>query len=696
MRKINDSTPILIFILISIAISVQIGEINKQFFTLDFPVGPNMYKGHLISPLYGFDDPIWGGHVAWKTIYVLINFLCSPPLTQRIILFLVLFISAFSAYCFVPITSKNARLFAGLIYMLNPYTYIRILVGHWPLLFSYAVLPLAVKSLVDLMEDKSIKNVIKLVFSTSLVGFNSHTLFMAFIVFFILFCFKMYIVRDSEIIKNSTISLLLFLIFNLYWLLPVATAKNTIIGNIGSEDLTTFAPRIEDFSSLFTLASMHGFWRPGYIYAKDFIPYWPVLFAFILFLAVHGFLSFYRDNKIGLYVKGFGLIAVIGLIFASGINSPFCEIFRWLFDHTLILKGMRDSHKFVTLLVLAYSYLGALGVADIERGLGDTNRRNKCISAAVLVLAVLTPFIYSFTFFNGFAGQINVGDYPEDWYTVNDYLNRESGDFNVLFFPWHMYMDFKWVPNRDKRISNPAQYFFDKNIITAKNIETGRIYRQINTPDQLYVDFLLKNKNDITNFGEFVSIIGVKYILLTKEVDYKNYFFLFKQKDLELVMETENFYLFENKHYLGKLFSVSGITYINNLGELIEASRVEDITKSLYLVGNGKKEGNGGNKILLEEKVSPVKYRIVTYNPLNYVVFTEEFSPDWELGDKKPMRAYGVVNAYEKTSSNEIIYKRFYKFYLPSYILSLGTFLVCVGYLFYDWRTKKSLSQKVS
>ena len=32
-----------------------------------------------------------------------------------------------------------------------------------------------------------------------------------------------------------------------------------------------------------------------------------------------------------------------------------------------------------------------------------------------------------------------------------------------------------------------------------------------------------------------MSILGVKYILLTKEVDYRKYFFLFKQKDLELV-----------------------------------------------------------------------------------------------------------------------------------------------------------------
>ncbi len=55
----------------------------------------------------------------------------------------------------------------------------------------------------------------------------------------------------------------------------------------------------------------------------------------------------------------------MNFILASGVNGPFGEIVRWLFDNT-ILKGFRDSQKFVAMMVLAYSVLGGLGVNKIK------------------------------------------------------------------------------------------------------------------------------------------------------------------------------------------------------------------------------------------------------------------------------------------------------------------------------------------
>ena len=439
---------------------------------------------------------------------------------------------------------------------------------------------------------------------------------------------------------------------------------------------------------------MHGFWRPGYIYAKDFLPFWWILFIIILFLAVHGFVSYYKHERLGIYVKAFALIWLVGLILAAGIKSPFAEFFRFLFDHIPLMKGMRDTHKFVTMLCLSYSFLGALGLAEIEKSLEN---KKPIIKKAILLAILLIPLVYSFTFFNGFAGQIKPTDFPKDWYEVNEFLNKDKDDFRVLFFPWHLYMDFHWVPNRDKRIANPAPLFFDKEVITAKNIEVPGVYRQVYTPYQVYIDYLLSKKNKITNFGELVSIIGVKYILLTKEVDYKNYFFLFNQSDLELVKETENFYVFKNKAFKGLIFSVDGIAYVKDWNELINISKTEDITERLYLIGTGKEEGNETYKKLKYEKVSPVEY-VIKDRPLKYIILTEEYSKDWKLDGKEPIKAYGVVNAYVVEESNlpiKIVYERFYKICLPSYVISLITFIGCVGYLLYDWRKEKNDAKRL-
>ena len=252
-------------------------------------------------------------------------------------------------------------------------------------------------------------------------------------------------------------------------------------------------------------------------------------------------------------------------------------------------------------------------------------------------------------------------------------------------------MDFHWVPNKDKRIANPAPLFFDKEVISGKNIEVLSIYRQVYTPYQVYIDHLLSKKDEITNFGELVSIIGVKYILLTKEVDYKRYFFLFNQSDLELVLETENFYVFKNKAFKGLIFSVDGVRYVKDWDELINVSKTEDITKRLYLIGSGETEGNEICKKISYEKVSPVKY-IIKDKPLKYIIFTEEYSKEWKLGGEEPLKAYGVINAYVVSDESvpiEIVYERFYKICLPSHIISLVIFTGCVGYLFYDWRREK-------
>jgi len=270
----------------------------------------------------------------------------------------------------------------------------------------------------------------------------------------------------------------------------------------------------------------------------------------------------------------------------------------------------------------------------------------KYLLSVIIIISIITPFIYSFTFFNGFAGQIKPTDYPPDWYQINNFLNEDKQDFKILFFPWHGYMDFKWVNNTQKRIANPAKNFFDKETISATNVEIGQIYRQDNAPDQLYIDSLIRNRDNITNFGELISILNIKYILLTKEVDYKSYFFLFNQSDIELVKDTENLYVFKNKIEVKKIYQTDDISNISKRTDLYY------------------------------EKINPVNFKLGK-STKKYIVFTEPYSEDWQLDGKKGMKIYDVINAYENKGNN-IRFERFYKINLPSYIISIVTFIILI------------------
>ncbi len=270
----------------------------------------------------------------------------------------------------------------------------------------------------------------------------------------------------------------------------------------------------------------------------------------------------------------------------------------------------------------------------------------------IIIISLITPFIYSFPFFNGFVGQIKPTDYPSDWYETNNFLNEDKQDFKILFFPWHQYMDFGWVNGTNKRIANPAGNFFDKDVITGKNTEIGKIYREVNTPEQVYIDSLLDKRGNITDFGELISILNVKYIILTRESDYKNYFFLFNQTDLELVKETKTLYVFKNKNDILKIYQT------NDIGK------------------------PGIEKTGLDyEKINPVRYKLENNASKKYIVFTEPYSEDWRLDGKQPVKAYGVVNAFEN-SGNEIRFERFYRINIPAYIISILTFVgLIIAYL---------------
>ncbi len=345
-RKIIRDKIFDISIYLILGFIILIPILNNNLFLLDFTPAIN-YD----SLFYGKDIPEYGG---------------SLPLTlisEKILLFIVLFFGAYSMYEFIGkiIQQRTVRFYAGLLYVFNPLTYIRIISGQLFLLFSYALIPLLLKVFFDLLEKKETKEMIKFTILLSIVAFNIHILVMSLIIIGILFLFWFNKHRDNRILKLIILSSIIFVILNSYWIIPVLTAKNAIIDNIGEKDLEVFAPK----GGLFDIAAMYGFWRDGYSYAKDFLPGWQILYLIILSLSVVGFISYYRHEKIGIYVTAFAVIGIVGFILASGVNGPFGEIIRWLFENT-VLKGFRDSQKFVVMLVLSYSVLGGLGINKIK------------------------------------------------------------------------------------------------------------------------------------------------------------------------------------------------------------------------------------------------------------------------------------------------------------------------------------------
>jgi hypothetical protein len=245
-------------------------------------------------------------------------------------------------------------------------------------------------------------------------------------------------------------------------------------------------------------------------------------------------------------------------------------------------------------------------------------------------------------------------------------------------------MDFHWIENTDKRIANPASLFFDKPVIQGDNMESGGIYTQSTDPISKYIEFLLQNKDTMTNFGELVMPINVKYVLLMKEVDYKNYDFLYAQEDLEVVLENEDLIVFKNKHEVAKIYEVDTINHVHNLDEFLEVSKNHDISKALYVLSEKTElQESAEKKALNYTKKSPVHYKIEKPTK-KYVVFTtsQGINADyWEMDGATLTKNVGLTPAFiiEEETGSTIRYTRFYHTYLPGYIISLVTFIALIG-----------------
>ena len=201
-----------------------------------------------------------------------LNIFFSSELIQKLLFFLIFLISGVSIYKLCPEEWGIGRYFAGFLYMLNPFIYVRFLAGHWLILFSYAVTPIVIKAFIDFFESPSSKRSLIIALLLTLVFFiDTHTPFLLLIVLGVFYIVKMVESRKDAgrvlEISRSVVLVVLFLLFlNSYWLVPSFIGSQGPLGDITGSDIYVFTTKQDlNFNTLFTTASMYGFWRGGYI-----------------------------------------------------------------------------------------------------------------------------------------------------------------------------------------------------------------------------------------------------------------------------------------------------------------------------------------------------------------------------------------------------------------------------------------------
>ena len=511
-----------------------------------------------------------------------INYFIPSQIIQKFLLFLILVLSGVGMHCLVqkgnklqnpsslavksrskpPVSDRQPTIWgaylAGVFYMINPFTYTRFMAGHYLLLLGYALLPFFVAGLFSFLEKPNLKSATRLsawtlaisIVSIHMVGFT--VLLSAAAAMTALIRHRRSGRQLAAIIKYGLVALGIVIIASAYWLVPYAagqTPSAQLVSQFDSRD-TAFFQTVGDkrLGLALNSAALYGFWGDNkgiYSLPKAQMPIWPIILLVLFILMFTGAKSSWRrDRSVTAVLLVSGLMAII--LSLGSAYGPLVPINNWLNTYLPFFKGYREPQKFVAVAALAEAYFLGMGLSSLLK-IAKTRKFRTWKLEGMGVIFLLLPILYTPTMLWGFSGQVKASNYPADWYSLNDKLNQDKDNYQVLFLPWHQYMKFQFA---GRVIANPADIFFDKPVIQGDNAEFGEVYRSVSNPVTEGIEnSVLRPANRLSNAGEILASYQVKYIIVAKEVDWRDYNFLDKQADIKLISESEHLKVYQNIAY---------------------------------------------------------------------------------------------------------------------------------------------------
>lgn len=486
----------------------------------------------------------------WRTFLHMLNTIVPSQIIEKAIFIVILLGSGVGMHQLLvrlrretPLPKELAWRWAvyagGLLYMVNPFTYSRFMAGQYGVLLGYMLLPFFVRFMLDFVDKPDRRHMLRAALLATFIGIVSvPTLGEVVIIVGSVVGVAAWLRRqDPGILKRyarlGAVGVGLFVLLSSYWLLPAMLGKGGMAESVAQFDAAHSAAFATAGDGMLGKAvsalRLQGFWadaRDLYWLPQERLVGWGTIRLLVWALVIGGVVVCWRRWRSIMVM--FGTMGAAALLVAIGAVP-------WLAD-----IGYREPQKFVGLLALAFAVFVTYGTARlIKRARQKSETLPQVAAGAVaFIILVFTPTMYW-----GFMGQLSPRQYPTDWTQVNNRLNQATGEFSTVFVPWHQYMSFDFS---GRIIANPAEQFFDREIIISNDPELGVIRPQANDK-RTQIGKLVHPAHHPDDFAAQLAKHNVRYILLAKELDYKKYDYLKQHKDLKIEMDTQTLTLYRNQ-----------------------------------------------------------------------------------------------------------------------------------------------------
>jgi hypothetical protein len=466
---------------------------------------------HFTRELLGL-TPVYPRTVPTQALVAVFSAPLGGQLVEKSVLVGIFALAALGAARLTPASHPVARIAAGVLYAWNPMTYERLLLGQWSLLLGYAVLPWAVRAALTWRSGRQ-GSTPRLVLW--LTGLTAASPYFGFIGGGITLAVVMWPPADAQRVPRSRWAWLVpaggLIAVSLMWLVPALLHPSAPDSPRLAVDL--FRARSDSpLGTVGSLLSLGGLWRadlgpPG----RNTIAWIP---AFLLVggLAIVGWKRL-RDAWPTGARRALLTVAVVGLLLAAAPSLPVLGgVMRWV-AATLPSAGfLRDSQKFVTPWALALAVAFGMGVDRVQDSLPA---RDRLARLGVLALPLL-PVALAPTLVWGAGGRLHTAAYPTTWSRVETLTASDPRPGAILTLPWHAYLPFAW--NEDATVHQPAPLFFSRPVIAATALEVNGHVLPAEDPRSRLLDPIVL---DPRPFGHRLSRLGVRYVLLFHEADYR-------------------------------------------------------------------------------------------------------------------------------------------------------------------------------
>ncbi len=288
----------------------------------------------------------------------------------------------------------------------------------------------------------------------------------------------------SQISKLKTTALMVVPItvagiLNAFWLLPMVIMRHNPLQQLGGAYTSVGALKFFSFADFsHALSLLHPNW-PENLFGKTYFLQpefliWPLL-AFTVLIS----------KKASKPVHYFALLALVGAFLAKGVNPPFGEVYRWLFERFPGFVMFRDPTKFYLLTAISYAVLIPVSLDFVGERLASIKgkRRVDILNTKYLILILFFLF-WLFTIRQAILGQLSGTfarrEVPPEYVELKDFLHRQPEFFRTLWVPRQQrftYGTFQHQPSEAEPLfasTNSAQL--------AKNLqkkETPELFSQL-------------------------------------------------------------------------------------------------------------------------------------------------------------------------------------------------------------------------